>query len=145
MDEHKRTGPVVLRAGTTVRRVDVWAGTRTQTSERLMTGRPFPSETHYLTPERTRWQPAFDLPIGEVVTTARGREHPVPRRAGWPGAAWLRCRLGSRVPGRRRRGAHGLRDGVHRVGASAYFAERCTARHAFYRRATKAEVEALRG
>lgn len=74
MDEHKRTGPVVLRAGTTVRRVDVWAGTRTQTSERLMTGRPFPSETHYLTPERTRWQPAFDLPIGEVVTTARGRE-----------------------------------------------------------------------
>ena len=40
-------------------------------------------------------------------------------------------------------GAHDLRDGVHAVGNSHYFAERCTRRQAYWRRATRAEVEAL--
>lgn len=39
-------------------------------------------------------------------------------------------------------GAYTLRDGVHRVGNSAYFAERCTAKPAYWRRATRAEAEA---
>lgn len=163
---------VVLRAGTTVRRVDVWAGTRTQLGERLVTGRPFPSEQHFLDAARTRWMPAFELPVGEVVTTARGREpaegtlflvgegglEPIGYAQAWDGvdpdgaaeraldrehaaradAAGLPRELTRFV------GVHGLRDGVHAIGESAYFAERCTARQAFWRRATRAEVEALR-
>ncbi len=42
-------------------------------------------------------------------------------------------------------GEHDLRDGVHRVGNSHYFAERCTRRQAFWRRASRAEVAALGG
>lgn len=162
---------MVLRTGTTVRRVDVWAGTRTQLGERLVTGRPFPSEQAFLNPERTRWQPAFDLPVGEVVTTARGREpangtlflvgpaglEPIGYAHAWDrvdpaGAAERALDRGhaaradaAGLPRELTRfvGAHGLRDGVHRVGESAYFAERCTARQAYWRRATRAEVEAL--
>lgn len=163
---------VVLRAGTTVRRVDVWSGTRTQTSERLVTGRPFPSEQHYLDAARTRWQAGFELPVGEVVTTARGREPaegtlflvgecglgPLGYDAAWDlvdpaGAAdraaqrehdALADRAGLPRELARFVGAHALCDGVHPVGESFYFAERCTARQAFYRRATRPEVEAYR-
>lgn len=42
-------------------------------------------------------------------------------------------------------GAHDLRDGVHRVGNSAYYGERCTRRQAYWRRATRVEVAALAG
>lgn len=40
-------------------------------------------------------------------------------------------------------GDHGLRDGVHRVENSHYFAERCTRRQAYWRRASRAEVAAF--
>ncbi len=42
-------------------------------------------------------------------------------------------------------GEHGLANGVHRCGNSAYYAERCTRRQAYWRRASREEVAALAG
>lgn len=162
---------VILRSGTTVRRVDVWAGTRTQVTERLVTGRPFPSEPHFLDEARTRWMPTFELPLGELVTTAKGREpaegtlflvgegglEPIGYDDAWdlvdPAGAAERAldrehaaradEAGLPRELTRFVGAHTLRDGVHPAGNSYVYAERCTAKQAFYRRATRAEVEAL--
>lgn len=163
---------VVLRAGAKVSRVGVWAGTRTQTRARLVTGWPYYSAgPHFLAEARTKWQPAFDLPVGEVVTTCRVRDpgegqlflvteaglEPIGYDAAWdlvdPAGAAERAldrdhsaradQAGLPRELTRFVGSHGLRDGVHRVGESAYFAERCTAKQAFWRRATRAEVEAL--
>lgn len=65
---------VVLRAGAVVRRVDVWAATRTSLHVRLVTRRSLPTETHCRDAARTRWMSSFELSVGELVTTARGRE-----------------------------------------------------------------------
>lgn len=162
---------VVLRAGAKVSRVGVWAGTRTQTRARLVTGWAYYSAgPHYLDAARTRWQPAYDLPVGEVVTTARGREpgegslfivgegglEPIGYDAAWdrvdPAGAAERAldrehdarADAAGLPREMTRfvGAHAFRDGVHLLGNSFVYAERCTARQAFYRRATRAEVAA---
>lgn len=163
---------VVLRAGTKVSRVGVWAGTRTQTRARLVTGWPYYSAgPHFLDEARTKWQPAFDLPIGEVVTTCRVRDpgegqlflvregglEPLSYADAWdrvdPAGAAERAldrehaarADASHLPRELTRfvGVHGLKDGVHPVAISHYYAERCTARQAYWRRATRAEVEAL--
>lgn len=163
---------VVLRAGAKVSRVGVWAGTRTQTRARLVTGWPYYSAgPHFLDEARTRWMPSFALPLGEVVTTARGREpgegtlflvseaglEPLGYDAAWdridPACAADRAaqrehdaraaKAGLPRELTRFVGAHGLRDGIHPIAESFYFAERCTARQAFWRRATRAEIEAL--
>ncbi|WP_375275790.1 hypothetical protein [Methylorubrum thiocyanatum] len=163
---------VAVRAGSTVSRVDVWAGTRTQAWERLVTGRPYRSAgQHWLDDARTRWQPAYDLPLGEVVTTCRGREpgdrelffvteeglQPISRADAWRivdpgdvtgGLAQMQHDDRAEAAGLPREmtrfiGAHTLRDGVHQIGNSYYFAVRCTAKQAYFRRATRAEVEAL--
>lgn len=162
---------VAVRAGSTVSRVDVWAGTRTQTWERLVSGRPFRvAGQHWLDDARTRWQPTYDLPLGVVVTTCRGREpgdrelhlvtetglQPITRADAWRivdpadlsgGLAQMQHDDRAREAGLPREmarfvGAHSFRNGVHPIGNSFYFAERCTARQAYYRRATRAEVEA---
>lgn len=163
---------VVLRAGTKVSRVGVWAGTRTQTRARLVTGWPYYSAgPHFLDEARTKWQPAFDLPIGEVVTTCRVRDpgegqlflvregglEPIGYDAAWdlvdPAGAAERAldrehaarADAAGLPRELTRfvGGHAFENGVHPLGNSFYFAERCTARQAFYRRATRAEVEAF--
>lgn len=120
----------------------------------------------------TRWRSEHVLPIGggAVVTTTRGRE-PTGREVFLATAADLEAlgydaawdlldparaadRAAQREHDRRADeaglprdlarfvGAYTLRDGVHRVGNSAYFAERCTAKPAYWRRATRAEAEA---
>ena len=162
---------VVLRAGTTVRRVDVWAGTRTQLVERPVTGRHSPRQEACRKHVRSPEQPTLDLALGEVVTTARGREpaegtlflvgeaglEPLSYADAWdrvdPAGAGERAldrehaarADASHLPRELTRfvGVHGLKDGVHPVAISHYYAERCTARQAYWRRATRAEVEAL--
>lgn len=164
---------VAVPAGSTVSRVDVWAGTRTQNWERLVAGRPFHSAgQHWLDEARTRWQPSYELPLGEVVTTCRGREplerelflvaetglQPLSRADAWRlvdpegltgGLAQMMHDDRARDAGLPRElarfvGAHTFQNGVHPVGNSFVYAERCTPRQAFYRRATRAEVEAYR-
>lgn len=162
---------VVLPAGATVRQVDVWSGTRTSLHARLVTVRPFPSQQHFIDEARTRWKAGFDLPLGEVVTTCRVREpgegqlilvtedglEPLTYAQAWDrvdptgaeeGLAEMEHDARAAKAGLPREltrfvGAHALQNGVHPIGESHYFAERCTARQAYWRRATRAEIEAL--
>lgn len=130
-------------------------------------------EQHWIDPERTRWKVAVHVPVGHVVTTTKARfpidgEIHVATPDGLsplsyadamdaldPDPARIADRAAQRehdaaadaagLPATLTRfvGAHTLQNGVHRIGNSAYFAERCTARQAYWRRATRAEVAAL--
>ncbi|MCP1546205.1 hypothetical protein J2W80_006097 [Methylorubrum extorquens] len=169
--DFRPTVRVVLPAGSTVRLVDVWSGTRTSLHARLVTVRPFASVQHFLNAERTRWKAGFDLPIGEVVTTCRVREpaagqlflvtedglEPLTYAQAWDrvdptgaeeGLAEMEHDARAAKAGLPREltrfvGPHSLQNGVHPIGDSHYYAERCTVRQAFWRRATRAEIEAL--
>lgn len=164
---------VELRAGAVCRPVTVWRGTRTQLSDRLVASfDTFPQRPRYLDAACTRWRSEHDLPVGEVITTAAkelieselrlvtpsGLE-PICYAAAWdlldPAGAEDRAVQRAHdaaadeagLPRELTRfvGVHGLQNGVHPEGNSAYYAERCTARQAFWRRATRAEVGALGG
>lgn len=165
------TVTVVLRAGAVLRPVLVWSGTRTRLEDRLVAGfTSFPKRQHFLDEAQTTWKSAHDLPVGAVVTTARncpwdddtflvGPEglQPLTREQAWdlldPAGAEDRAAQrehdaaadAAGLPATLTRfvGAHTLYNGVHHVGNSYYWAERCTARQAYWRRATRAEVAAL--
>ncbi|WP_342108714.1 hypothetical protein [Methylobacterium sp. SI9] len=130
-------------------------------------------EQHWIDEARTRWKIAVHVPIGSVVTTTKARFpidgeiylatpdglsplsyadamdalDPDPLRIANRDAQREHDRLADAagLPMQLTRfvGRHDLQNGVHRVGNSAYFAERCTARQAYWRRATRAEVAAL--
>lgn len=164
---------VELRAGAVCRPVLVWGGTRTQLADRLVAGfDAFPKRPKFLDASQTAWRSEHDLPLGAVVTTAsralieselrlvteRGLE-PISYASAWdildPAGAEERAlqrahdaladEAGLPREFTRFVGAHTLRNGVHGIGKSYYVAERCTARQAFWRRATRAEVAALAG
>lgn len=144
----------------------VWEGTRTRTR---------PTLAIRLRPCRRVDAPGrvWDVPVGEVVTTDEGK-FPDPRAIYVVESAGLRRveydaafdlldpegaaeRADERahdaladaegLPRELARfvGEHAMRDGVHRVGGSHYYEERCTRRQAFWRRASRAEVAALAG
>lgn len=166
-----KTVTIVLRAGAILRPVLVWSGTRTRLEDRLVAGfQAFPKRQHFLDEQRTTWKSEHDLPVGAIVTTARSTPwdddtflvgpdglQAITRAQAWdlidPAGAEDRAaqrehdRLADAagLPATLTRfvGAHSLQNGVHRVGNSAYFAERCTARQAYWRRVSRAEVAAL--
>ncbi|SFM16112.1 hypothetical protein [Methylobacterium pseudosasicola] len=167
------TATVVMRAGAILRPVLVWSGTRTRLEDRLVAGfAAYPKRPHYLDAARTTWRSEHDLPVGVIVTTGRSIPwdddtylvtadglQPLTREQAWdmldPAGAEDRAAQRAHdaaadaagLPATLTRfvGAHSLQNGVHRTVTSAYFAERCTARQAFMRRATWAEVAGLAG
>lgn len=164
---------VELRAGAVCRPVLVWGGTRTQVADRLVAGfDAFPRRQKFLDASQTAWRSEHELPVGAVVTTAsrelieselrrvtRAGLEPISYAAAWhlldPSGAEERALHRAHdafadeagLPRELSRfvGAHTLRNGVHRAGDSYVYAERCTARQAFWRRATRDEVAALKG
>lgn len=165
------TVTVVLRAGAILRPVLVWSGTRTRLEDRLVAGfTSYPKRQHFLDEQRTTWKSEHDLPVGAVVTTARNTPwdddvfhvtadglQAITRAQAWdlldPAGAEDRAaqrehdRLADAegLPRQLTRfvGRHDLQNGVHATGNSFYFAERCTARQAYWRRASRAEVATL--
>lgn len=165
---------VELGSGVVCRPVIVWSGTRTQLSDRLVASfERFPGGPIAVDPAGTRWRSSHTLPVGAVMTTTRFREpydgsifvvtstclEPISYADAWdlidPAGAEERAAQRAHdaladeagLPRELTRfvGAHTLRNGVHATGNSLYFAERCTARQAYWRRATRAEVGALGG
>jgi len=144
----------------------VWQGTRTRT---------VPTLAIALRPCRRVDAPGrvWDVPVGDVVTTDEGRfpfrhmiyvaEPAGLRRIEFDDAFDLLDPEGAADRAAQRAhdaladaeglprelarfvGEHGLANGVHRVGNSAYYAERCTKRQAYWRRASREEVAALAG
>lgn len=134
----------------------------------------FERRPHLVDADRQVWKAEVDVPIGRVVTTsaskwpgsddlflatAGGLERisyeqvfdmldPDPIRIAERAAqrAHDAAADAERLPRELARfvGAHGLRNGVHAHGQSYVYAERCTARQAYWRRATRAEAEACR-
>jgi hypothetical protein len=127
---------------------------------------------HYLDAERTRFKAEVYVPVGRIVTTARSRwpgpgEIFLATTAGLKPLSYDDAmdaldpdptRVADRAAQRdldaradaaclpkaltRFVGGHGLVEGIQPIGHSHAFAERCTARQAFWRRATLAEVRA---
>ncbi|MEL6061361.1 hypothetical protein [Methylobacterium sp. DCY52] len=162
-----------MRAGAVLRPVLVWSGTRTRLEDRLVAGfQSYPKRPHYIDEAQTTWKSAHDLPVGAVVTTARQTPwdddtylvtpdglNAITRAQAWDiiDPAGAEDRAAEREHHHRADlealplhltrfvGHHGFQDGVHPAGNSYYFAERCTRRQAFMRRATRAEIAALGG
>lgn len=150
----------------------LWSGTRTHLEDRLVGGfGRFAREQHWIDEARTRWKVAVDVPVGHVVTTTKAK-FPIegelflatpeglaplsyadamdaldPARIADRAAQREHDRLADQagLPMQLTRfvGRHDLENGVHATGDSHYYAERCTARQAYWRRATRAEVAAL--
>lgn len=133
----------------------------------------FPRRPHFLDEAKTRWKAEVDVPVGRVVTTGRGRwpidgEIHLATAAGLQPMSYVEAmdhldpdpqRIADRAAQRahdtaadlarlphdlaRFVGRHAFQNGVHPIGNSYYFAERCSQRQAYWRRATRAEVKAL--
>lgn len=133
----------------------------------------FAREQHWIDEARTRWKVAVHVPVGSVITTTKARfpiegELFLATASGLAALSYADAmdaldpdpvRIADRAAQRahdaaadaaglpatltRFVGAHSLQNGVHATGDSFYFAERCTARQAYWRRATRAEVEPL--
>jgi hypothetical protein len=165
---------VELGSGVVCRPVIVWCGTRTVLADRLVASfERFPGRPKAIDEAGTRWRSEHDVPVGAVFTTTRGREpydgslflvtaaglEPISYVDAWdrldPAGSEERAAQRAHdaaadaegLPRELARfvGSHSLRNGVHRAGDSFVYAERCTGKQAFWRRATREEVAALAG
>lgn len=165
---------VELGSGVVCRPVIVWCGTRTVLSDRLVARfERYPGGPIAVDPAGTRWRSSHTLPVGAIMTTTRGREpydgslflvaaaglEPISYVDAWdrldPAGAEDRAVQRAHdaladeagLPRELSRfvGSHTLRNGIHQAGNSFVYAERCTGRQAFWRRATREEVATLAG